>query len=442
MINVLQRLAELDGQNPNVAQAKPTVAPDAAVRAVQQSLSEELSVDSLRYLSGVKNTIAECGMVPPMGTSGTPASFSINATAATGDEVANMLNNIMTLAGVKEVTPHDMPVDKPTTGITMAPPMSGADQMKKMMDTMNEPAPDGMANDADGQPEDEGLMGGALGAAGGGMLGGPLGAMAGYAAGSAAGDDVDAALETDSEPDAGEVDISGVGGALAGAAIHGDAEGAAKGMSDGEDEAMTGSGEDMRKLIDAVSGPAVDNAPADPTEVPEFDGDKMAYDPNDGDHRERQAGLPRANPMEDVTAQLFADYSKFVTEGETTMSRAAKGHEKYGKQGMQALAKAGKEGKDLDPIRKKYDKYDEGAKPDFLDMDKDGNKKEPMKKAVADKNKNPFGNKKVAEKFDPLKHVKNPTQGEKAAAKDVKRGSYADRAAMLKSAEADGRLKK
>jgi hypothetical protein len=28
---------------------------------------------------------------------------------------------------------------------------------------------------------------------------------------------------------------------------------------------------------------------------------------------------------------------------------------------------------------------DKGAKPDFLDMDKDGNKKEPMKKAVADK---------------------------------------------------------
>ena len=45
-------------------------------------------------------------------------------------------------------------------------------------------------------------------------------------------------------------------------------------------------------------------------------------------------------------------------------------------------------------------------------------------------------------KFDPLKHVKNPTQGEKDAAKDVKRGSYPDRAAMLKSAEKDGRLKK
>jgi hypothetical protein len=86
-------------------------------------------------------------------------------------------------------------------------------------------------------------------------------------------------------------------------------------------------------------------------------------------------------------------YDESVAEGDKTMSRAAKGHEKYGKEGMQALAKAGKEGKSLDPIRKKYDKYDEAAKPDFLDMDKDGDKKEPMKKAVADKKKNPFAKK-------------------------------------------------
>ena len=46
------------------------------------------------------------------------------------------------------------------------------------------------------------------------------------------------------------------------------------------------------------------------------------------------------------------------------------------------------------------------------------------------------------DKFDALKHVKNPTKCEKEAAKDVKRRSYADRAAMLKSAETDGRLKK
>ena len=46
---------------------------------------------------------------------------------------------------------------------------------------------------------------------------------------------------------------------------------------------------------------------------------------------------------------------------ERDMSRAAKGYEKYGKQGMQALARAGREGKALDPVRAKYDKYDESV---------------------------------------------------------------------------------
>ena len=42
-----------------------------------------------------------------------------------------------------------------------------------------------------------------------------------------------------------------------------------------------------------------------------------------------------------------------------------------------------------------------------------------------------------------MKHVKNPTAGEKKAAKDIKAGTagYSDRVAMLKSAEKDGRLK-
>ena len=40
---------------------------------------------------------------------------------------------------------------------------------------------------------------------------------------------------------------------------------------------------------------------------------------------------------------------------------------------------------DKDEHEKTKGRYDEAAKPDFLDMDKDGDKKEPMKKAVADK---------------------------------------------------------
>jgi hypothetical protein len=75
------------------------------------------------------------------------------------------------------------------------------------------------------------------------------------------------------------------------------------------------------------------------------------------------------------------------------------------------------EAKKEDAKKKKEKKVDEGAKPDFLDVDKDGDKKEPMKKAVADKKKgapaakkgaapkkgvNPFAKKKtVKESIEP-----------------------------------------
>jgi hypothetical protein len=57
---------------------------------------------------------------------------------------------------------------------------------------------------------------------------------------------------------------------------------------------------------------------------------------------------------------------------------------------------------------KKPEEMEEGSKPDFLDMDKDGNKKEPMKKAVADKKKgaapkkgvNPFAKKKAVKESE------------------------------------------
>ena len=58
---------------------------------------------------------------------------------------------------------------------------------------------------------------------------------------------------------------------------------------------------------------------------------------------------------------------------ERDMSRAAKGYEKYGKEGMEALAKAGREGKALDPVRKKYDKYDN----DQVDEDSENYSKPP-----------------------------------------------------------------
>lgn len=58
------------------------------------------------------------------------------------------------------------------------------------------------------------------------------------------------------------------------------------------------------------------------------------------------------------------------------------------------------------PAKKVSKKVKEAAKPDFLDMDKDGDKKEPMKKAVADKKKGAVG-KKVEEGKDEGKPGKN-----------------------------------
>jgi hypothetical protein len=57
-------------------------------------------------------------------------------------------------------------------------------------------------------------------------------------------------------------------------------------------------------------------------------------------------------------------FGEQMAESKKTMSRAAKGHEKYGKEGMEALAKAGRNGaseKELDSIRDKHDKYDESV---------------------------------------------------------------------------------
>ena len=70
------------------------------------------------------------------------------------------------------------------------------------------------------------------------------------------------------------------------------------------------------------------------------------------------------------------------------------------------MVEAAKEESEAEAKKKKEDKkkkmakiMDEGAKPDFLDMDKDGDKKEPMKKAVADKGDDkPTGKKGMSDK--------------------------------------------
>ena len=73
--------------------------------------NDALDNASLRYLAGLKQTILECGMSPvslPTASPHTPANISI--TAGSGDELSQMLKNIMSIAGVHKVEPQHMPV--------------------------------------------------------------------------------------------------------------------------------------------------------------------------------------------------------------------------------------------------------------------------------------------------------------------------------------------
>jgi hypothetical protein len=75
--------------------------------------------------------------------------------------------------------------------------------------------------------------------------------------------------------------------------------------------------------------------------------------------------------------------SEFQEGTKKPMSRAAKGYEKFGPEGMKKLAQAGKDGaseKELDAIRDKYNKYDESAPSAGLSKEK---KSAVVKKAKA-----------------------------------------------------------
>lgn len=138
MIDVLKRLAELDSANPQVATS---------------TMKNEQSLATVSNIAGetINESISECGPMGMMGMGGTqsrtPATFSINATAADGAEVSSMLRDIMNLAGVKPVS--DLPAFGGPKEIELEPvhalePMDGGqsagDEMSDligMVDRMN-----------------------------------------------------------------------------------------------------------------------------------------------------------------------------------------------------------------------------------------------------------------------------------------------------------------
>jgi hypothetical protein len=408
MINVLKRLAELDAQNPRVEKPRVMETPVLGGNGIKQLdvNMPEPDMKTLRQLSGLMesrefgNSIAECGM-PGMGAPmpSTPASLSM--TAGNANEIVTMMRGLADIAsGASHSGMPGMGAPMPTGA-----DMLGGGDMPSPMDLDHNGDMDGVAMNMVAEPE---MSGDELG-------GGPMG-------GDELADMVNK-LKT-GQP----VKISTnmpVKVKTSNPVSDGDKPGA-----DDEDESMA---EDMRVWDTSPKEQTRDYNPNDFAQmfnkIKDLDVAKAATRADNPLKRESVEQQP-TDSLTELTNQLFADYQAFVNEGkgtcccktkgeakcpvhgkmdearakegnafgkavrdakkdgvqpgekikvggksypvkeaERTMSKAAKGVMKYGKDGMQALAKAGKEGKNLDKVRDKYNKYDEAYNVNGVDAE-------------------------------------------------------------------------
>ena len=285
MIDVLQRLAELDSKNPNVV-----------------------------YESA---TVAECGPEGMMSSEPkTPA--TLNITAGSGEELGDMLNAIMQLAGVHKVTADELGTEHEPSQLTAAPIMgvgpahNDNGDMRSMMNVVDKLNPE-----LDGEPEDEGAIGGAVGAAGGAMLGGPVGAALGGAVGGSLEDE--GFIGTGVGGVAGST-LGGMAGGALGTAVGGPVGGAIGNAVGSVAGSALGS-----KVGDKVTGEEYDNTPADPRKPPPFDANQDSYQPNAGGstHGRGQKNNPHGNPLSHETEKkndqtmeqrLMSEYKNFLNE--------------------------------------------------------------------------------------------------------------------------------
>lgn len=207
-------------------------------------------------------SLAECGMGMGM-SQPTSATFNISATASSGDEVANMLTQIMNLAGVKPVSQDMMPTHD-------------ADPILKSLDILNatpmEPSePDSMnADDSD-------------------------------------------AVELDYEPegpgeDEGKVTVRNV-----------DTGEEHVGRDVTKPGGITVKNVDTGEVFSGkqATDEEYENTPGDPNDVPEWDPNKMVFRPNQSGQGNRMDGtMPKGNPTmqestDTVTTDLFKAYEAF-----------------------------------------------------------------------------------------------------------------------------------
>ena len=92
--------------------------------------------------------------------------------------------------------------------------------------------------------------------------------------------------------------------------------------------------------------------------------------------------LARQDSAPEVAKLIQEEWQEFLDVKTSTLVRQLN---RYRAQHILPKVLLAVEAKKDDKKSKKEKKMEEGAKPDFLDVDKDGDKKEPMKKAAADK---------------------------------------------------------
>ena len=315
---------------------QPKIITESKKSSAPIQLDEGFDTTALRMLSGQQSTkIVECGM-PGMGAPRPPTlPASLNMSAGNAGEIVAMMRGIMDLAkgDMPTASMPGMGAPMPSMGgdlPSLLPPMGGMDDVSKSHGDIDNDGDHDM-DDHEAEPAN-------------GML--PAG---------------NGPVDVDNAGDQEIMDL--IKKIRTGEPVKITTDNPVKVSTD--QEVKKSGGDDEEKPEDEEYS----NTPADPTKPPKFDPNSMADLRDKVDSGEKKYTPPGSgsNPMKDpeeegdeeekkeesqaaFEAQLFADYKNFVNEG--------------------------------------------GKKPDFLDMDKDGNKKEPMKKAVSDKKKNPFGNKK------------------------------------------------
>ena len=210
MIDVIKRLAQLDAKNTNMAEDVSSnigMRDEDAAKKIAQKLMGMPNINrgniddhvskylkmvgknptDLKYLStlvmseledanmledqGVAEGSSACGMspMPDMAHPHTPA--SVNITAGSGEELSNMLKDIMSLAGVHKVEPHELGAEPEPITLTaepmtvMGPAASAGDEMRAVIDRINgddvgededdEEAKEGQYNNSPNSPEPE-----------------------------------------------------------------------------------------------------------------------------------------------------------------------------------------------------------------------------------------------------------------------------------------------